>query len=257
MENTDVGEDLKNYEFLQEDKSAHQLLKNLLNDEIYENRFERENLEIPEINALNDENNEVKTVRDIIFDAEETVLETVDDTVENTTLDAEKTVLDIKETVLEVKEAIDDAVDDNVLEVKQTVDRSAILAKYNIKDIQEDDVDQILENFDRPKIDENIEKIEEKIMLNIEKSALAHPKIEWVNVLVFFDEEELEGNIKIFAEYSDRSLLKLIIPEDNKKLEVELIQIALYEVWDVLTTLGVIIDDLESKIDVEIELDRA
>jgi glutamate synthase domain-containing protein 2 len=136
----------------------------------------------------------------------------------------------------------------------ETVDRSAILAKYNIKDVQDADVNSILENFDRPKIDENIEEIEEKIVSNIEKSALSHPKIEWVNVLVFLDDEELEGNIKILAEYDDGSLLNRIISDHNEKLEVELIQIALYEVWDVLTTLGVNIDDLESKIDVEIEL---
>ena len=139
----------------------------------------------------------------------------------------------------------------------ELIDRSALLAKYNIKDVQEDDVNRILENFDSPIIDENIEKIENRIVSNIKKSALSHPKIEWVNVLVFLDEDELEGNIKIFAEYDNGGLLKRIISEDNKKLEVELIQIALYEVWDIFTTLGVNIDDLESKIDVEIELDRA
>ena len=166
---------------------------------------------------------------------------------------------------------IDDKLDSDVLESEnleitqlkgeneelKTVDRSAILAKYSITDIQEDDVNRILENFDRPIIDENIEEIEEKIVSNIKRVALSHPKIEWVNVLVFLDDKELEGNIKIFAEYDDGSLLKRIISEDNKKLEVELIQIALYEVWDVFTTLGVNIDDLESKIDVEIELDKA
>jgi hypothetical protein len=82
---------------------------------------------------------------------------------------------------------------------------------------------------------------------------LSHPKIEWVNVLVFLD-TELEGNIKIFAEYADRRLLKHIISKNNEELEVELIQIALYEVWDVFTTLGVNIDNLESKVDVEVEL---
>ncbi|MBI5460221.1 hypothetical protein [Methanobacterium sp.] len=166
---------------------------------------------------------------------------------------------------------IDDKLDSDVLESEnleitelkgeteelKTVDRSAILAKYSITDIQEDDVNRILENFDRPIIDDNIEEIEEKIVSNIKRVALSHPKIEWVNVLVFLDDKELEGNIKIFAEYDDGSLLKRIISEDNKKLEVELIQIALYEVWDVFTTLGVNIDDLESKIDVEIELDKA
>ncbi len=146
---------------------------------------------------------------------------------------------------------------DEELVSDEEIDRSALLAKYNIKDIQEDDVNHILENFDRPKIDENIEIIEERIVSNIKKTALSHPKIEWVNVLVFLDDEELEGSIKVHAEYNNGNLLNRIISENTEKLEVELIQIALYEVWDVFTTLGVVIDDLESKIDVEVELDRA
>jgi len=125
----------------------------------------------------------------------------------------------------------------------ETVDRSALLAKYNIKDVQEDDVTNLL--------------IEERLMETIKHSALSHPKIEWVNVLVFLDEEQMIGNIKILAEYDDKNFIKRIISDNNKKLEVELIQIALYEVWDVFTTLGVNTNDLESKIEVEVELDRA
>ena len=135
----------------------------------------------------------------------------------------------------------------------ETVDRTELLEKYNIKDVHEDDIDYILESFDSPLIEEDIEKIEEKLINSIETSALSHPKIEWVNVLVFLD-TELEGNIKIFAEYADRRLLKHIISKNNEELKVELIQIALYEVWDVFTTLGVNIDNLESKVDVEVEL---
>nr|WP_319373378.1 hypothetical protein [uncultured Methanobacterium sp.] len=139
----------------------------------------------------------------------------------------------------------------------ETVDRSALLAKYNIKDVQEDDVTNLLENFDRSITDENVEEIEERLMETIKHSALSHPKIEWVNVLVFLDEEQMIGNIKILAEYDDKNFIKRIISDNNKKLEVELIQIALYEVWDVFTTLGVNTNDLESKIEVEVELDRA
>ena len=139
----------------------------------------------------------------------------------------------------------------------ETADRTEILEKYNIKDVHEDEIDYILESFDNPINEEDIEKIEETLMENIKRSALSHPKIEWVNVLVFLDDKELEGSIKIFADYVDRSLLKHIISKNNEKLEVDLIQIALYEVWDVFTTLGVNIDNLESKIDVEVELDQA
>ncbi len=146
---------------------------------------------------------------------------------------------------------------DGETEELETVDRSALLAKYNINDIQDDDVTNLLENFDRSITDENVEEIEERLMETIKQSTLSHPKIEWVNVLVFLDKEEMDGNIKILAEYDDKNLLKRIISDNNKKLEVELIQIALYEVWDVFTTLGVNTNDLESKIEVEVELDRA
>ena len=143
------------------------------------------------------------------------------------------------------------------LKTVETVDRSDLLAKYNIQDVQVDDVDHLLENFDRSLTDENVEKVERNIVEKITNSALSHPKIEWVNVLVFLDEETGKGSIKIFAEYVDRGLLKRLISDANTQLEVELMQTALYEVWDVFTTLGVNTDYLESKIEVEVELDRA
>ncbi|MFA0846606.1 MULTISPECIES: hypothetical protein [Methanobacterium] len=137
------------------------------------------------------------------------------------------------------------------------LDRSALLAKYNLKDVN-DDVEEILHRFDQSVYDEDVEKIEKKLTDRITTSALSHPKVQWVNVLVFFNEGELEGNIKIFAEYADKGLLNRIRSENNeRRLEFELIQAALYEVWDVFTTLGINIDDLDSKLDVEVELDRA
>ncbi|AUB54999.1 hypothetical protein BK007_02505 [Methanobacterium subterraneum] len=137
------------------------------------------------------------------------------------------------------------------------LDRSALLAKYNLKNVN-DDVEEILHRFDQSVYDEDVEKIERKLTDRITTSALSHPKVQWVNVLVFFNEGELEGNIKIFAEYADKGLLNRIRSENNeRRLEFELIQAALYEVWDVFTTLGINIDDLDSKLDVEVELDRA
>jgi hypothetical protein len=137
------------------------------------------------------------------------------------------------------------------------LDRSALLAKYNLKDVN-DDVEEILHRFDQSVYYEDVEKIERKLTDRITNSALSHPKVQWVNVLVFFNEGELEGNIKIFAEYADKGLFNRIRSENNeRRLEFELVQAALYEVWDVFTTLGINIDDLDSKLDVEVELDRA
>jgi len=139
----------------------------------------------------------------------------------------------------------------------ETVDRTALMAKYNLLDVKEDDVDRILQDFDRTILDEDVEEIEEQLVERIKNSSLSHEKIEWVNVLVFFDEEKLEGSIKIFANYINGGLLTRLRSEDIERLELELMQLALYEVWDVFTTLGVNIDDLESKLDIEIALDRA
>ncbi|MBP1947010.1 hypothetical protein, partial [Methanobacterium petrolearium] len=179
----------------------------------------------------------------------------VDDEMGGDMLESEP--LEIKEVKRETEELETVQTVETIDKTSETVDRSALLAKYNIQDVQEDDVDHILENFDKPIINESIDKIEERIVLSIKNSALSHPKIQWVNVLVLLDEEELEGNIKIFAEYVERGLFNRIRSEDNERLKVELMQIALYEVWDIFTTLGVNTDYLESKIEVEVELDRA
>ncbi len=101
-------------------------------------------------------------------------------------------------------------------EESETIDRSALMEKFNLKDVQEDDVEQILQNFDRTILDEDVEEIETQIVERIMNSSLSHEKITWVNVLVFFDEKELEGSIKIFAEYDDGGLLTRFRSSDSK-----------------------------------------
>ncbi len=158
-------------------------------------------------------------------------------------------------------EVVDEELVENTIfgenEALETIDRSALMEKFNLKDVQEDDVDHILQNFDRTILDEDVEEIETQLAEKIKNSLLSHKKMEWVNVLVFFNEEELEGSIKIFAEYVDGGLLTRFRSDDIQRLELELMQLALYDVWDVFTTLGVNIDDLESKLDIEVTLDRA
>ena len=158
-------------------------------------------------------------------------------------------------------EVVDEELVENTIfgenEALETIDRSALMEKFNLKDVQEDDVDHILQNFDRTILDEDVEEIETQLAEKIKNSLLSHEKMEWVNVLVFFNEEELEGSIKIFAEYVDGGLLTRFRSDDIQRLELELMQLALYDVWDVFTTLGVNIDDLESKLDIEVTLDRA
>jgi hypothetical protein len=264
------GELFEKYNIDQEIESDIQLENDYLNNDVDSDALQSENRDLEEFEESNEE---IKT------DDESAILE---DNYFNSTLHENNTIVEkldiedlpettevINSTKTHLKTTIDDNIDENRIlsgdvedlgvenEEVETVDRTALMAKYNLLDVQEDDIDQILQDFDRTILDEDIEEIEEQLVERIKNSSLSHEKIEWVNVLVFFDEEELEGSIKIFAEYVDGGLLTRLRSDDIQRLELELMQLALYEVWDVFTTLGVNIDDLESKLDIEVALDRA
>ena len=62
------------------------------------------------------------------------------------------------------------------------------MKKYGIKDIQEEEVENILDSYKGGEIsDENVEKIELTLMNKIKKSILGIPKIKGAEVMVFLD----------------------------------------------------------------------
>jgi hypothetical protein len=102
------------------------------------------------------------------------------------------------------------------------MDRSELMKKYGIKDIQEEDVDNILESYKGGSVsDEDVEKIELTLMNKIKKSVLGIPKIRGAEVMVFLENANgLSGKVNIMIESESKGFLSRIIG-DSKDINLE------------------------------------
>ena len=103
---------------------------------------------------------------------------------------------------------------------EEPMDRAEIMKKYGLKDVEEDEVENLLETYKGGSIsDDDVEKIELTLMNKIKKSILGIPKIKGTEVMVFLDNtSELFGTINIITEYESKGFLSRIIG-DSKSLE--------------------------------------
>ncbi len=116
---------------------------------------------------------------------------------------------------------------------KPVMDRSELMKKYGIKDIQEEDVTNILESYKGGSVsDEDVEKIELTLMNKIKKSTLSIPKIKGAEVMVFLDNAEiLSGKVNIIIESENKGFLSRFIGDSNKAdLERQIIEISQIEI---------------------------
>jgi hypothetical protein len=116
---------------------------------------------------------------------------------------------------------------------KPSMDRSELMKKYGIKDIQEEDVTNILESYKGGSVsDEDVEKIELTLMNKIKKSTLSIPKIRGAEVMVFLDNgERLTGKVNIIIESESQGFLSRIMGDSNKtNLERQIIEISQIEI---------------------------
>ncbi len=115
----------------------------------------------------------------------------------------------------------------------EPLDRTELLKKYGIKDIQEEDVENILESYKGGSVsDEDVEKIELTLMNKIKKSILGIPKIRGAEVMVFLENNrELTGNVNIIIETESKGFLSRIMGDsDNMKLEKQIIDMSQIEI---------------------------
>lgn len=100
------------------------------------------------------------------------------------------------------------------------VDRTELMKKYGLKDVGDEEVENILDTYKGGSLsDDDIEKIELTLMNKVKKSILGIPKIRGTEVMVFLDNSaELTGNINIISEYESKGLLSRIMG-DSKDLE--------------------------------------
>jgi len=113
------------------------------------------------------------------------------------------------------------------------MDRSELMKKYGIKDIQEEDVSNILESYKGGSVsDEDVEKIELTLMNKIKKSILAIPKIKGAEVMVFLDNANgLSGKVNVMIESDTKGFLSRIMGDSKDiNLERQIIEISQIEI---------------------------
>ncbi|MCE5213626.1 MAG: DUF2226 domain-containing protein [Methanobacterium sp.] len=124
---------------------------------------------------------------------------------------------------------------DSEVEVKEKpVDRTKLLKKYGIKEMNEDDVDDLLDTYKGGSLnDEDVEKIELALMNKIKKSIFGIPKIKGAEVMVFLENAaELTGDINIIIEYETQGFFSRLMGESKtiENLRRQVINIAQIEI---------------------------
>ncbi len=136
----------------------------------------------------------------------------------------------------EVKEVKSDAEEINPAEVaNEPIDRAELMKKYGLKDVGEEEVENILDSYKGGSLsDEDVEKIELTLMNKIKKSILSIPKIKGTEVMVFLDNNtsELTGTINIITEYESKGFLSRFMGEskDLDNLKKQIINITQIEI---------------------------
>ena len=133
------------------------------------------------------------------------------------------------------------------------MDRSELMKKYGIKDIQEEDVTNILESYKGGSVsDEDVEKIELTLMNKIKKSTLSIPKIRGAEIMVFLDNaERLTGKVNIIIESESQGFLSRIMGDSNKaNLERQIIEISQIEIRKSFRKYPEIVDDFNINVEI-------
>jgi len=108
------------------------------------------------------------------------------------------------------------------------------MEKYGIKEMNEDDVEGLLEDYKGGSLnDEDVEKIEFSLMNKIKKSIFGIPKIRGAEVMVFLENSvELTGDINIIIEYEVKGFLSRLMGEskDIDNLRRQIINIVQIEI---------------------------
>jgi len=133
------------------------------------------------------------------------------------------------------------------------MDRSELMKKYGIKEIQEEDVDNILESYKGGSVsDENVEKIELTLMNKIKKSILALNKIKGAEVMVFLDNSNgLSGKVNIIIELESKGFLSRLMGDSKDiNLERQIIDISQIEIRKSFRKYPEIVDKFEVNVEI-------
>lgn len=151
--------------------------------------------------------------------------------------------IETKEPEVSTEEKVDTVIKESAPEevkseepefVEEPINRAELMKKYGLKDVGEEEVENILDSYKGGSLsDEDIEKIELTLMNKIKKSILGIPKIKGTEVMVFLENSsELTGTINIITEYESKGFLSRIIGDSNNldNLKTQIINITQIEI---------------------------
>ncbi|MDI6643731.1 MAG: DUF2226 domain-containing protein [Methanobacteriaceae archaeon] len=153
----------------------------------------------------------------------------------------------------ELEKTSETKLEESKSKTKEPVSREVLMKKYGLKEVNEEEVENILESYKGGTISiEDLERIELTLMNKIKKSIMGIPKIKGVEVMVFLDNvRELTGTINIITEYGGTGFLSRIVGSSDKiKLENRIYTITEMEIKKSFREYPEIINNFEINIEI-------
>jgi hypothetical protein len=140
-------------------------------------------------------------------------------------------------------------------ETEEPMDRSELLKKYGIKDIDEEDVEKVLESYTGGYLSDNdVEKVELTLMNRIKKSIMGLPKVKGTEVMIFLDNagNDLRGNINVIMEFQSQGFLSRIVggSKEINNLKRQVIGICNMEIRKIFREYPEVVDKFEINVEI-------
>ncbi len=143
----------------------------------------------------------------------------------------------------------------SAMENEEPMDRTELLKKYGIKDIDEEDVEKVLESYTGGYLSDNdVEKVELTLMNRVKKSIMGLPKVKGTEVMIFLDNagNDLRGNINVIMEYQSQGFLSRIVggSKEINNLKRQVIGICNMEIRKIFREYPEVVDKFEINVEI-------
>ena len=204
---------------LSDDSDIYDVIGELKKDETEKETVPEPNEDIPEVKEVKPEKVETPPVSEDTSSSEEISSHPVEDKTTTPPLKQDPPgEPSVEEPLPEEPKTEEKSSEDEIT----PVDRSELLKKYGIKDVKEEDVEILLQNYSGGIInDDDVERVELVLMNHIKKSVMGIPKIKGTEVMVFLDNTgDLSGTINIITEYETQGIFNRLIGQNRTAINL-------------------------------------
>lgn len=199
--------------------------------------------EVSEVKGVKEESSNTLDV----LDSDPSISDASDNSIDNNPIEEE---LDDLKPEIEVSKT---SQPEEASEPEAPLDRSDLLKKYGIKEVKEEDVENLLDSYKGGSVDEgDVEKIELTLMNKIKKSVLGLPKIRGAEVMVFLDNTNgLSGHVNIIIESESQGFLSKLRGDskDADNLKRQIINISQIEIRKSFRKYPEIVDEFDVNVE--------